>query len=285
VTTVAIIGAGELGGAIAQALAAREAVERVVLIDTTGTVAAGKALDIQQMGAISGFHTQLRGSSDMTDAIGSAACVIADRAAPGSTEDDRFAAIRALAHAVRDVPLVFAGSGDAPLLTRTVSEVPYGRQRVMGSCAEAFASAIRAIVALEARCAPAEVMLSLLGTQPHGFVIPWSEATVGGYMLERVLAPVQLARVQKRVAGLWPPRPYALGLAAALVAEGVIHSTRRALHVLAVLDGEFGVRGQVGAIPAFLSTTGITGTRSPSLSTRERVLLDTALSTGGHSRL
>ena len=50
--------------------AAREAVGRVVLIDAAGSAAAGKALDIQQMGAITGFATQLRGSSDITDAIG-----------------------------------------------------------------------------------------------------------------------------------------------------------------------------------------------------------------------
>jgi hypothetical protein len=49
------------------------------------------------------------------------------------------------------------------------------------------------------------------------------------------------------------------------------------VHVLAVLDGEFGVRGRVGAVPAFLATTGIVDTRSPSLSTRERVLLETVL--------
>jgi malate dehydrogenase len=249
----------------------------VVLIDAAAGIAAGKALDIQQMGAISGFHTRLRGSSDVSDAIGSAVCVIADRATVSASADDGFPAIQALTQMVRNVPLVFAGTGDAHLMLRTVREAGYGRERVMGSCAEAFASAIRAIVALEARCAPAEVMLSLLGTPPEGFVVPWSEASIGGYLIERVLAPVQLARVQRRVTSLWPPRVYALSQAAAIVAEGVIHSTRRGLHVLAILDGEFGARGQVSAVPAFVATTGIVGTRTPSLSTRERVLLETAL--------
>jgi malate dehydrogenase len=282
VTTAAIIGAGELGGAVAQALAAREAVNRIVLIDPAVNAAAGKALDIQQMGAISGFHTRLAGSGDLTDAIGCGVCVIAEPfrvAAPQSTDED-VEPIRSLTQMLRDVPLVFAGDRHAGLMLRAVRDARSARQRVMGSSAEAFASAIRAIVALEARCAPNEVMLSILGAPPNGFVVPWSEATVGGYLLERVLTPVQLARLQGRVANLWPPRAQALGLAAALVAESVIHSARRAVHVLAVLDGEFGVRGGVSAVPAFVGTTGIVGTRSPSLSTRERVQLETALGMG-----
>jgi malate dehydrogenase len=282
VTTAAIIGAGELGGAIAQTLAAREAVNRVVLIDPAVNAAAGKALDIQQMGAISGFHTRLVGSGDLTDAIGSGVCVIADpfRAAPPESNDEGFETIRSLTQMLRDAPLVFAGDRHAGLMLRAVRDARYARQRVMGSSTEAFASAIRAIVALEARCAPGEVMLSILGAPPKGFVVPWSEATVGGYLLERVLMPVQLARVQSRVANLWPPRPQALGMAAALVAESVMHSARRAVHVLTVLDGEFGVRGGVSAVPSFVGTTGIVGTRSPSLSTRERVQLETALASG-----
>ena len=68
-----------------------------------------------------------------------------------------------------------------------------------------------------------------------------------------------------------------LGLAAATVAEGMIRAARRTFSVLTVLDGEHGVRGRVGAVQAFLNQGGIAATRTPSLSTRERVLLDTAL--------
>jgi malate dehydrogenase len=279
VTSAAIIGAGELGGAVAHALAVREAVDRIVLIDPRSTAAVGKALDLQQMGAVIGFATRLRGSGDVTDAISASVCIVADWFGSPSAEwidSEGFALIAGTARAIRDVPIVFA-STQTELLLRTVREAPYGRQRVMGSCAEAFVSSIRAIVALETHCAPAEVLLSLLGAPPDSFVVPWSEATVGGYLLERVLTPVQLSRVQKRVANLWPPRPYALGLAAAVVAESVVHSARRSVHVLSVLDGEFGVRGRISALPAFVASTGIVGTRVPSLSSREQVLLDTAL--------
>src|SRR5262245_4116496 len=122
VTTAAIIGAGELGGAVAQALAAREAVNRLVLIDPAARAAAGKALDIQQMGAVVGFHTSLRGSGDLSDAIGSHVCVIADRFGPIAATDDSFAPIRQLTQLLREVPLVFATADAADLMLRTVRE-------------------------------------------------------------------------------------------------------------------------------------------------------------------
>ena len=79
---------------------------------------------------------------------------------------------------------------------------------------------------------------------------------------------------------MWPPGPFALGQAAACVAAGVLQSSRQAFSVLTLLSGEFGVRGRVGAVPAILAPTGIVHTRVPSLSGRERVELETALTRG-----
>ena len=109
---------------------------------------------------------------------------------------------------------------------------------------------------------------------------PWSEASIGGYALERVLSQVQLTRLSARAARLWPPGPFALGQAAAGVAAAVLNSSRRAFSVLTVLTGEFGVRDRVGTLPAILSSTGIVQTRVPSLNGRERVELETALARG-----
>ena len=279
-TTAAIIGAGELGGAIAHALARRDSVSRVWLVDAAGNAAAGKALDIQQAGAIEGFTTRLDGTSDVSRLIGCDVCVVADRFGAGSPEwhgAEGFDYLARIVQTIPEVPIVLAGVRQAPLLAQLVLEARVPRTRLIGSASEALVSAVRSIVAMEARCSPSEVMLTALGTPPAGFVIPWSEASVGGYSLERVLSQVQLTRITARAARLWPPGPFALGQAAAEVTRAIVASARRAYSVLTVLDGEFGVRGRVGAIPVVLSTSGIVHTRVPSLSTRERVELETAL--------
>jgi malate/lactate dehydrogenase len=108
-------------------------------------------------------------------------------------------------------------------------------------------------------------------------VVLWSEASIGGYALDRVLSQVQLTRVEARAARLWPPGALTLGAAAAAVAEALLESSRRSYSVLTMLGGEFDVKDRIGALPVMLSTAGIVHRRIPSLSTRERVLVDTAL--------
>ena len=276
---VAIIGAGELGGAIAQALAARDCVGRLLLVDVAGSVAAGKALDVRQMGAVHGFHTHLDGTDDPSRVTGCTACVVADRFGKASLEwqgDEGLMMLTRLAPYLGDAPLVFAGTSQSALMLGAVRDVGIPRRRALGSAPEAFRSAVSAIVAVEARCSPREVALTVLGA-PDRFVVPWSEASIGGYGLQRVLSQVQLTRIEARTAKLWPTGPYTLGLAAARVAQAVIESSRQSFSVLTVLGGEFDVKDRIGALPALLSSTGIVHTRLPSLSARERVLVDSAL--------
>jgi len=280
-TTAAIIGAGEIGGAVAHALAQSGAAQRIWLIDAAGSAAAGKALDIQQSGAIGGFDTQLAGGADADRIIGCDVCIVADRFEAGSPEwqgEEGFRHLSKIAAAIPGIPMIFGGAAQAPLIAQLSREAALPRQVLIGSAPEAYASAIRGIVAMEARCSPAEVTLTVLGTPPAGFVIPWSEASIAGYRLEQVLTPVELTRAVARAARLWPPGPFALGQAAASVAGGVLQSARRAFAVLTPLSGEFGVRGRVGTVPAVLASPGIVHIRVPSLSVRERVELETALS-------
>ena len=66
-------------------------------------------------------------------------------------------------------------------------------------------------------------------------------------------------------------------MAAAAAVEAVVTASRRALSVLTVLDGEYGVRDRLGSSPALLDAGGVAQVRVPALSTRERVRVETAL--------
>jgi malate dehydrogenase len=278
--SVAIIGAGSLGGAVAQALAARETVRRVLIVDDAAGVAAGKALDILQSGAVSGSHTHLEGTGDLSRVIGCAVCVIADRYGPPEAEwagDEGLSLLRRLLPWTEGTPIVFAGATQAGLMLTARREFHVRRAALAGSAPEAYASAMRSMVALEAGCSPAEVSLAVLGLPPAGLVVPWSEAAIGGFALERTLTPVQISRLDARAPSLWPPGPYALGMAAASAVEAIVTTSRRALSLLTVLDGEYGVRNRLGSMPALLDGAGVARVRVPSLSTRERVLVETAL--------
>ena len=278
-STIAIIGAGDLGGAVAQALASRECVRRVVIVDASASVAAGKALDIQQSGAVDAFHTRLTATSDLDAVVGAAACIVADRAGSPAAEwqgDNGLAMLGRLVPYLADAPIVFAGALQTRLMQHVADEMRAPRERLIGSAPEAFASAVRAIVAVEAQCSPGEVSLAVLGTPP-ALVVPWSEASIGGYALERVLTQVQITRLDARAVRLWPPGPFTLGAAAARMAEAIVTSSRRSFSALAPLGGEFGVRNRIGALPVLLSPAGIARVRVPVLNTRERVRVESSL--------
>ena len=278
-STIAVLGAGDIGAACAQALALRDRTRRILLIDSAASGAAGKALDIQQAGAIAGFHTRLEATADETRAIGCAVLVVADRFAAGSPEwhgEEALALLRRVAMS-SDVPIVFAGATQARLMRSASQELRIAARRLIGSASEAFSSAVSAIIAMEARCSPADVSVAVLGAPPDAFVIPWSEASIGGYALERTITQVQLRRLEARAARLWPPGPYVLGAAAAQVIEGTLDAARRSFNVLTILEGEFGVRDQVAAVPALLAPHGVAHIRTPLLNRREQVQLDTAL--------
>jgi len=277
--TVCIIGAGELGGAVAHALARGGHASRIVIVDDAAGVAAGKSLDIQQSGAIEGFHSRLEGTSDQTRTVGAAVCVIADRSGRSSTEwqgDEGLAMLTRLVPHLGDAPIVFAGASQSALVFSAAREAHIARTRLLGSAPEALIAAVKSMVAMEAQCSPSEIGLTVLGVPPKS-VVPWSDASIGGYALERVLTQVQLARIESRLAPLWPPGPHALGQAAARVVGAILASSQRTFNVLTVLDGEFGTRHVAGVLPVTLSGRGIATTRVPALNPRERVRVENAL--------
>jgi malate/lactate dehydrogenase len=213
---------------------------------------------------------------------GCAACVIADAFgdSAGKSADDEGTALLSRLGSMTDVPVVMAGPSPVGAIETAVHELGLGSRRIVGSAVAAFASGVRAMVALEVGCSPSEVSLSVLGRPPRGLVVVWSDATIGGHPLCARVDSGQMSRIEARVERLWPPRPATLGLAAAELARAVVGASRRSHLVLAVLDGAFGVRHGVGVIPAVLGPSGISRTWTPQLAPRERARLLSALGDG-----
>ena len=69
-STIAIIGAGPLGGALAHTLAGRSRVGEVRLIDPEGRIAEGKALDILQSSPVEQFSTRVTAATSYAAAAG-----------------------------------------------------------------------------------------------------------------------------------------------------------------------------------------------------------------------
>jgi malate dehydrogenase len=277
---VAIIGAGELGSALAHRLAARDRVRRVRLIDELAGRAAGTALDIAQAAPISSSSTSITHGSDMADAIGCHAVVFADRAdasrSPGR-EDTDLATLRRAVDLVADAVFVFGRAEQRALIERGVNELHVRPGRLIGSAPLALASAVRALVALEADAAPADVSLTLAGIPPARAVVSWTAATIAGTPVEALLTPPQIARLDARIGYLWPPGPHALASAAAEVCEALSTGGHRAFPCFVWVDGEFGARRQVVALPVRVGPSGLASIARLHLSPGERIRLENAI--------
>src|SRR5262245_13800282 len=121
---VAIVGAGELGGALAHVLARRDAVRSIRLVDDAGRVAEGKALDIAEAAPIDGFATALTGTTDLMEAAGAQVIAIADRARGGEWRGDEGAALLKRIHRLAPRAIVVcAGAEQRDLVERAVREL------------------------------------------------------------------------------------------------------------------------------------------------------------------
>ena len=275
---VAILGAGELGGALAHKLAARDRVPSVCLIDPAREVAAGKALDIRQSGPIERFGARLT-SGALDAVVGSGVVVVADPVGPTHVDgrsDSATALLERIAGLSGGAPILCAGPDGGELIARAVREVGIARARIAGSAPEALAAGIRALLALEADVSPAQVAVQVLGRPPGHPVVAWSGASVAGAPLADRLSPPALARVRRRLDRLWPPGPYALASAAARVAEALAAGGSRRVFTCFVAD-EVQRTATAPAVPVLLDAGGVGEWVSPVLSPSERVQLDNAL--------
>lgn len=278
---VAVVGAGTLGGSLAHILAAHERVREVRLIDPADRVAAGKALDIKQAGAVERFDTNVVADRDLQGAIGADVIVLtggADQPESEWSDTEGLEKLRQLSSLNSRALTVCGGAGHRRLVERGVAETSLSRHRLIGSAPYALQFAIRALVAVELQCSALDVSLAVLGRPPDRIVVPWSEAAVRGVAVTRLLSPQQLTALQTKIARMWPPGPYTLAAATARLCESVLQGTaRHGVTCYLVLDGELGVRGRAVATSVALDTSGVISVAEPSLSVREQVALDNAI--------
>jgi malate dehydrogenase len=275
---VAIVGAGALGGALAHLLAQRDIVAAVRLIDESGSVAAGQALDIMQASPVEGFATDVSGSTDVAAAAGASVIIVADRFGAAEWQgEEGLALLRRLVRSGSPSVIVCAGAAQRDLVERGAREMRVPRTLLIGSAPEALAGAVRAIVALETGGSPADVGLTVLGVPPSQIVVPWEEATIGGLAATRMLDQPTRRRISSKIAALWPPGPYALASAAVKAVESVCGKSRQSLSAFVAPDDAAGTRSRAVALPVRLGLTGVVEVLTPVLTTHDRVALDNAM--------
>lgn len=275
----AVIGAGSAGTEIACRLAERNRFHEVRLIDPSADSATGRALDIQQAGAIVPFATRVSASADPSHAIGARVAVLADHleAADSDHMERTLTALRWLARRDSTLSFVLPSPGDLPIVELAVRDSTVAWTQIVGSAPTALASGMRALVALRLEASPDAVSLTLLGVPPTDLVVPWSRVTIAGEAIHHRLPPHDLRRLEQRLQHLWPPGSYSSASAAAQVAEAMVFGSARLYCCSVSQAGEFGALDRALIMPVRLGPPGGVRPKIPTLLATERTRVERAL--------
>lgn len=276
VSKITVLGAGNIGGSLAQRLAEAEVAREVVLIDIIDGLPQGKALDIQESAPLLGFSTRVSGTTDLSAIRGSDIVVETAGIArkPGMSRSDLLGVnakiIRTHAEAVKaQAPdaIVLVVSNPVDVMThyfREVSGQPAGR--VFGESGTLDTARFRWFVAEALGVAPRDVTGFVLGTHGDTMVPILSLTSVSGVPLSRLLPADRVSAIVDRtkkggaeIVNLLKSGSayYAPSASQAELVTAVARNEHRLLPVTARLNGEFGEKDITIGVPAILGRNGV----------------------------
>jgi malate dehydrogenase len=288
---VTVVGAGNVGATCAQVLATRDYAD-VVLVDIKENLPQGKALDINQMGAVLGFEPYVVGSNGYEEAADSDVVVVTAGLprSPGMSRDDLVATNEKIVGSVTEQVVV--GSPDAVLIVvsnpldamchvaKNVSGWP--KDRVFGMAGILDTARFSTFIAWETGASVKDVQAMVLGGHGDQMVPVVSATTVGGIPLRKLVGDADIdAMVERTAKGggelvklLGTSAWYAPGAAAAQMVDSIMLDEKRVLPCTAYLEGEFGIDGLYMGVPVKLGAGGIEEIYELDLSEEEQAMLN-----------
>jgi len=287
---VTVVGAGNVGATCAQVLAAHDYAD-VVLVDIKEGLPQGKALDINQMGAVLGYEPRVTGSNSYEETAGSDVVVITAGLprSPGMSRDDLVATNekivkdvteKTIARSPEAILIVVSNPLDAMChVAKNVSGWP--KERVFGMAGILDTARFSTFIAWETQASVKDVTAMVLGGHGDQMVPVVSATTVGGIPLAKLVGEADIdAMVQRTAKGggelvelLGTSAWYAPGAAAAQMVDSIMLDEKRVLPCTAYLEGEYGIDGLYMGVPVRLGSGGIEAINELDLSADEQAML------------
>jgi len=287
---VTVVGAGNVGATCAQELARRDYSD-VALVDIKEGLAEGKALDINQAGAVLGYEPRVVGSTEYDITAGSDVVVItAGVPRTGDmSRDDLVSTNEKIVGSVTDQ--VVKESPDAILIVvsnpldamchvaKNVSGWP--KERVFGMAGILDTARFSTFIAWETGASVKDVTAMVLGGHGDQMVSVVSATSVGGVPLRKLVSDDRIAELVARTAKgggelvslLGTSAWYAPGAAAAQMVDSIMLDEKRVLPCTAYLEGEYGIEDLYMGVPVSLGAAGIEEIIELDLSEDEQRLL------------
>jgi malate dehydrogenase len=286
-----VVGAGAVGATCAQVLAARDYAD-VVLVDIKEGLPQGKALDINQMGAVLGYEPNVIGSNDYEESAESDVVVItAGVPRTGDMSRDDLVSINekivvqvveaAAVQSPEAILIVVSNPLDAMChVAKSVSGWP--KERVFGMAGILDTARFSTFIAWETGASVKDVTAMVLGGHGDQMVPVVSATTVGGVPLRKLASEDAIQAMVERTAKgggelvklLGTSAWYAPAAAAAQMVDAIMLDEKRILPCTAYLEGEYGIEGLYMGVPVKLGRGGIGEVVELELSEDEQTMLN-----------
>jgi len=291
---IAVIGAGNIGGELA-ILAARRELGDVVLLDIPekADFAKGKALDIEQTGALDGFDAHVTGTGDYKDIAGCDVVIVTAGVPrkPGMSRDDLLAInlkiIRAVGaglkeHAPNAFVVVISNPLDA-MVYELKKVTGFPKERVVGMAGVLDAARFQCFVAHACGVSTKEVTTLVLGGHGDTMVPLISYTTVSGIPVTQLMDKAKLDAIVDRTRNggaeivkylKTGSAYYAPSAAAVQMCEAIVLDQKRVLPCAAWLQGEYGMKDLFLGVPCVLGRKGLERILDVKLTADERAALE-----------
>jgi malate dehydrogenase len=290
---IALVGAGNIGGELA-ALTARQELGDVWLFDIPEKlgVAQGKALDLEQNGAVLGYDAAIRGTANWDDLAGADVVVVTAGIPrkPGMSRDDLLSVnlkiIRSVAENLRTrCPNAFVIVVSNPLdaMVYAMKEVTgFPPERVVGMAGVLDSARLQLFLAQAAGVAVKDVRAMVLGGHGDTMVPVPSYCTINGIPARQLLSAEKLAAIFERTRNggaevvklMGTSAYYAPAASAIQMARAFLHDEKRLIPCAAFLRGEYGYQDLYIGVPVILGGKGVEKVVEIALEPGEKQMLD-----------
>ncbi|MPZ09097.1 MAG: malate dehydrogenase [Kiloniellaceae bacterium] len=301
---IALVGAGNIGGTLAQ-LAGLKELGDVVLFDIVDGVPQGKALDLVQSTPVEGYDAKFTGASSYAAIKGADVVIVTAGVArkPGMSRDDLLGintkVMTAVGEGIRkNCPKAFVICITNPLdamvwVLQQASGLP--AHKVVGMAGVLDSARFRYFLAEELGVSVEDVSAFVLGGHGDTMVPMVRYSTVAGIPLPDLikmgwLSKSRLDEIVQRtrdggaeIVGLLKTGSafYAPASSAILMAESYLKDKKRVLPCAAYLDGQYGVKGLYVGVPVVIGAEGVERIVELELSKAEKSMLTKSVSAVG----
>ena len=272
---VTVIGAGNVGGAVAQRLVEKQLCH-VVLVDVIEGLAKGKALDLNQASAIELHDCLVTGAGGYDDSKGSHVVIVTAGLPrkPGMTRDDLLAsnaaimgeATRNAAEASPGAVFVIVANPMDAMCHVALEASGFPQEKIVGMAGILDSARFAWFIAQELSVSVSSVKALVLGAHGDAMVPVPRHSTVAGVPVtellpaERIEALVERTRngggevvAHLKTGGAY----YAPASAAVEMAESILKDRKKVLPCAAYLTGQYGLKDLFVGVPVKLGSAGV----------------------------